>query len=177
MSVSGTFELLDGTELHSTVVEDAVLQARSHVWIATADLKDMHIRAGRRAKPILQAFDELAERGVTFRVIHSGLPSRPFRQTLESYPRLTAGGLELQICPRCHWKLVIVDGVMAYAGSANFTGAGLGLRSEHRRNFELGFVTREPAMIEHLAGVFDNFWIGEHCEACRYRDRCPDPVR
>ena len=36
--------------------------------------------------------------------------------------------MELQICPRCHWKMVIVDGRLGYTGSANFTGAGLGAK-------------------------------------------------
>jgi phosphatidylserine/phosphatidylglycerophosphate/cardiolipin synthase-like enzyme len=173
----GEFELLEGPELHAVVVEEGVLSAREWVWIATADLKDMHIRSGaRRARPVLQAFDELAEQGVQFRVVHSSLPSRLFRTTLEGFPRLTAGALELQICPRCHWKMVIVDGRMAYCGSANFTGAGLGVRHADRRNLEMGFVTRDPAMVAHLASVFDAFWMGGHCETCRFRSRCPDPI-
>ena len=174
----GEFELLEGPQLHSAVVEDAVLEARERVWIATADLKDMHIRgAGRRGRPILHAFDDLAARGVGIRVVHSSLPSVPFRRTLESLERLVAGGLELQVCPRCHWKLVIVDHRFAYCGSANFTGAGLGLKHDDRRNLELGVVSRDPAMVEHLASIFDRFWIGDHCENCRLRHLCPDPVR
>jgi phosphatidylserine/phosphatidylglycerophosphate/cardiolipin synthase-like enzyme len=159
------------------VVEEGLLAARSHVWIATADLKDMHVRRGRRYRPILELFDEMAQRGVSFRVVHAALPSRPFRETLESYPRLTSGALELQICPRSHWKMLIVDHAFAYLGSANFTGAGLGARSERRRNLEIGIATRDPAWIAELAETFDRFWIGEHCDDCALRDRCPDPVR
>lgn len=169
--------LLEGHELHTAVIEEGVLQARRRVWIATADLKDMHVRRGRRFVPVLDAFDAMAERGVQFRIVHSALPSRPFRTTLESFPRLTGGALELQVCPRCHWKLVIVDDRLAYCGSANFTGAGLGARNPHKRNLELGLVTEQPAMVRHLQSLFDRFWIGEHCDDCRLRERCPDPVR
>jgi hypothetical protein len=71
--------LLCGTELHRVVVKEELVGARKHVWIATAYLKDMHVRRGKRYKPIVEQFDR--------------------------------------------------------------------------------------------------FWIGEHCDDCRLRDRCPDPVR
>jgi hypothetical protein len=174
-------ELVSGKALHQRVIVDGLLTAKSHVWIATADLKDMHVagRQGKRTRfvPILEEFDRMAALGVTFRIVHGSLPSRPFRETLESYPRLTAGALELQICPRSHWKIMIVDHRLAYCGSANFTGAGLGARSEHKRNLEIGTVSTDPAWIESLSAQFDAFWIGQHCELCRLRERCPDPIR
>ena len=174
---SSPYQLLAGKALHERVIIDGLLEARSHVWIATADLKDMHIKQGRRFVPILTVFDTLAERGVSFRIVHAALPSRPFRASLEELPRLTAGAMELQICPRTHWKLMVVDHRFAYCGSANFTGAGLGARSARKRNLEMGFVTEDPAGIEQIAAAFDTFWMGEHCEDCGLRDRCPDPVR
>ena len=170
-------QLLEGRALHEAVIENGVLQARHWVWIATADLKDMHVRQGRRFVPILQSFDSLARAGVQFRVIHSALPSGPFRASLESFETLTSGALELQVCPRCHWKLVIVDGRLAYCGSANFTGAGLGARHVDKRNLEMGFVTQDPRAIEQIVSTFDRFWIGDDCETCRLRERCPDPIR
>ena len=117
-----------------------------------------------------------AEKGVRFRIIHSDLPSRPFRDTLERYPRLTSSALELQVCPRSHWKMVVVDGAFGYMGSANFTGAGLGAKSPRRRNLELGVASRNPDFVRQLAGLFDAFWIGEHCLECSFRSRCPDPI-
>lgn len=169
--------LLTGTDLHDEVIESRVLAARSHVWIATADLKDMHVRRGRRYVPILEPLDALAAKGVTFRIVHSNLPSRPFRETFEAYPRLSAGALELQVCPRSHWKIVIVDGTFAYCGSANFTGAGLGVKSAGRRNLEIGVVSDDPGWVASLCALYDEFWIGAHCDGCRLRARCPDPIR
>ncbi len=176
-SMSAETRLLDSAELHQAVVSERLLEARSHVWIATADLKDMHVRAGRRFKPILAVFDTMAVRGVSFRVVHSALPSRRFRATLEEYPRLSGGALELQICPRSHWKMVIIDSAFAYCGSANFTGAGLGARSPRKRNLEIGVVSTDRTWIGRLEALFDTFWIGEHCDTCRLRRLCPDPVR
>lgn len=170
-------ELLCGLELHRRVVQDMLLDARTYVWIATANLKDMHIQGADGYQPILRIFDQMARRGVSFRIVHSDLPSRSFRATLERFPRLISRALELQICPRSHWKMVVVDGRQAYWGSANFTGAGLGAKSEHRRNHELGMCSSDPAWVERIQALFDKFWIGTHCPDCDRIDKCPDPIR
>ena len=121
--------------------------------------------------------DSSTARGVSFRVVHSALPSRHFRETLEEFPRLTGEAMELQVCPRSHMKLVIVDGAFGYCGSANFTGAGLGAKSPHKRNLEVGVASSDPGWVGELMTLFDRFWIGENCDQCRLRDLCPDPVR
>jgi len=118
----------------------------------------------------------MAKKGVKFRVIHSKMPSGPFRETLEGLPCLSGGGMELQVCPRSHWKMVIVDGSSAFFGSANFTGAGLGVKSESRRNMEVGAVTENKQMVHRLARNFDRFWIGDYCPKCAFRSDCPDPI-
>lgn len=169
-------QLLLGQELHRRVILEGMLKAQRFVWIATANLKDMHLRVGRRFRPALELFEEMASRGVSFRIVHGELPSRPFRETLERFQLLTSGGLELQICPRSHWKILIVDGTSAYMGSANFTGAGLGARSEKRRNLELGLWSQDPSLVGKLQRIFDQFWMGEHCRDCGLKKGCPDPI-
>ncbi len=176
MPFSSHIELLTGHDLHRNVIQEAVLSADKYVWIGTANLKDMHIPMARGYKPILEIFDRMAGKGVSFRIVHSDLPSRPFRKTLERFPRLTSGALELQICPRCHWKMVIVDGQFAYLGSANFTGAGLGAKSEKSRNLELGISSKDLNLVRKLQELFDIFWIGSYCHDCIRRDDCPDPI-
>jgi len=170
-------ELLTGLDLHTKVIQGAVLGAETYVWIATANFKDMHIRMSRgRYKPILEVFEEMAKRGVSFRVIHSDLPSKQVRETLERLPRLIAGGMEMQICPRSHWKMIIVDGQKAYTGSANFTGAGLGVKSEQRRNLEIGIYSTQKTMVSQLQIWFDSFWMGKYCKNCGFKKQCPDPI-
>jgi len=169
---------LSGDELHRRVITEGVLRAERSVWIATANLKDMHVAgARRRYRPVLDEFDRMAARGVQFRVIHAELPSRPFRESFDALGHLVEGGMELQICPRNHWKMVVVDGRLGYAGSANFTGAGLGAKSDGRRNLEFGAVGDDPAFVARLVEEFDRFWMGEHCDGCGRRAFCPDPIR
>ena len=177
MSMNPEIRVLTGSELHRQVIQDAVLNAADYVWIATANLKDMHIPRGRKYKSILEAFNQLAGQGVSFRIIHSDLPSRPFRRTLDRFPRLIAGALELQICRRSHWKMVIVDGRFAYLGSANFTGAGLGAKGEQKRNLELGVTSYDPILVSRLVDLYDTFWMGTYCSDCAWRKDCADPIR
>lgn len=176
MTINPEIDLLTGSELHRQVIQDAVLNAGKYVWIATANLKNMHIPKVRGYRPILETFNEMAEQGISFRIIHSDLPSRPFRKSLECFPRLIEEALELQICPRSHWKMVIVDGQFAYLGSANFTGAGLGAKVERKRNLELGITSHDPNLVLRLIDLFDTFWIGAHCSDCAWRKNCPDPI-
>jgi phosphatidylserine/phosphatidylglycerophosphate/cardiolipin synthase-like enzyme len=171
------FELISGEELHRRVIQDMVLNASRTVWIATANLKDMHIQTALGYRPVLEQFDQLARKNVSFRIVHSDIPSTYFRNTLDKYPRLIRGKLELQICPRSHWKMVVVDGKRGYMGSANFTGAGLGVKRPARRNLEVGMVSRNQQFVARLASLFDHFWIGDDCAMCAFQQSCPDPIR
>lgn len=173
-------EILNHENLHQRVIEELVLEAKERVWIATANLKDMHFKALRSYKPILDEFNSMGNRGVSFRVVHADKMSQSFNKTLSEYPLLQKN-LEIQICPRSHWKMVIVDGKAAYFGSANFTGAGLGVKNENRRNLELGALITGKGMtdkeqISQLEMLFDNFWMGEHCLHCERRKYCPSPI-
>ena len=91
----------------------------------------------------------------------------------DKFPPLIEG-LERMLCPRVHFKSVIVDGKRAYTGSANLTGAGMGAKSETRRNFESGILTDDPAMVSGIMNHFDQVWIGGHCEHCDRKQYCLD---
>jgi len=75
-----------------------------------------------------------------------------------------------------HMKCIIADGRLAYIGSANLTGAGLGAKSDHRRNFEAGIVTEDREVIGQLMNFLDTFYLGDHCLKCQRREVCPDPI-
>jgi phosphatidylserine/phosphatidylglycerophosphate/cardiolipin synthase-like enzyme len=82
----------------------------------------------------------------------------------------------MRLCPRVHLKAVIVDGTHLYLGSANWTGAGLGAKGEHRRNFELGIVTQDHGLLDEVQGLYERIWRGAECAACKLRDVCPAPL-
>jgi phosphatidylserine/phosphatidylglycerophosphate/cardiolipin synthase-like enzyme len=125
---------------------------------------------------VLDLFDELRQRRVELRVLHAELPSRPFRAAFDGKAALVRGGLSLKICPRVHFKAVLVDGAWAYLGSANLTGAGLGAKGDNKRNFELGFCTEDFEVIDRVSALFEAVWSGAECGACKLRHVCPDPI-
>jgi phosphatidylserine/phosphatidylglycerophosphate/cardiolipin synthase-like enzyme len=168
--------LLSGQELYREVVLDKLAHARESVWIATANVKAMLVEQGGRHVPVLALFDRLAKRGVELRLLHAELPSRPFREAFDARARLVRGGLALKVCPRVHFKAVVVDGAWAYLGSANLTGAGLGAKGEGKRNFELGFVTEDFDVLDRVQALYEAVWSGAECGACKLRAVCPDPI-
>lgn len=169
--------LVQDREHHDLVVE-AVRGARRSVWIATANLKELRVpgRGGGRYGSVLDVLDQLSRGGVELRMLHASLPSRAFREGFDARPRLVAGGLRLRQCPRVHMKAVIVDGALLYLGSANWTGAGLGAKGDHRRNFELGLLTDDDAMLDAVQARYDAIWRGSECAACRLRSECEAPL-
>jgi phosphatidylserine/phosphatidylglycerophosphate/cardiolipin synthase-like enzyme len=183
---------LIGGKGHYEAVVKAAMNAERSLWIATANLKELMVederaRPGRRRtargkgvyRSMLDVLAGSVARGIEVRILHASAPSGPFREDLRRQPglrRAGRGGFEMRLCPRVHFKAVIVDGAMLYLGSANWTGAGLGAKGEGRRNFELGLTTRDDLLLDEIQAYFDRIWRGAECAACKLRDRCPGPL-
>lgn len=169
---------------YEEIIVRAIGAARTSVWIATANLKDVHIEApiGTRARAqgryysIVERFVELVRQGVELRILHGALPSRRFRASLARTKELKSPRFELRHCPRVHLKMVAVDGAYLYLGSANFTGAGLGAKDDGRRNFELGVSTDDDVLLDATQQRFDRIFSGKECGACKLRSLCPKPL-
>jgi len=171
-----TAELLVNDALYREVVLKRLANARESVRISTANVKEMLVEHRGDFQPVADLFATLVARRVSLKLLHAELPSRAFRASFDRRKSLVEGGLELKVCPRVHFKTVIVDGAWAYIGSANLTGAGLGAKGPDRRNFEVGFVTEDFDVIDRMSALFDGVWAGAECGTCRVRDVCPDPI-
>ena len=79
-------------------------------------------------------------------------------ERVDSFERLVAGGLELRLCPRVHLKAVVVDGELLYVGSANWTGAGLGVKSSKRRNFRRKSSWQRPELLTATQSTERDHW-------------------
>ena len=171
-------KLVSGQEIYTEVFEKGIREARNSVWIATANVKNAAVLTGAKSSgPFLDMFETLLARGVEIRLLHSGVPSERFLMELRGRPELVRSPLfGMKKCVRSHFKCVLVDGRMMYVGSANLTGAGMGMKSERKRNFELGVISDEDRLMDETAAFFDSIWHGEFCGSCRRTKDCPVPL-
>ena len=174
--------LIINQETYQAVLQEIVPAAKKLLWLVTADLKDLHVSNGRKFVPFLQVLAGKISEGVEVRLVHAKEPGPRFRADFDRFPELIESDLFSRIlCPRMHMKCIIADGRIAYIGSANLTGAGLGAKSDHRRNFEAGIVTEDREVIRQLMTFLDTFYLdtfylGDHCLKCQRREVCPDPI-
>ena len=161
---------------HYKKVLSRVQSVKHMLWIGTADIKDIYVDVGKEKKPFLALIAQLIRRGVEVRLIHAKEPGPNFREDFDKYPVLF-DGLERALCPRVHFKMLVFDGKEVYVGSANLTGAGIGMKGKDKRNFEAGILTDDSEIVEQAMNQFDEVWRGKHCKSCKRRDYCPDPIK
>lgn len=160
---------------HYKEVLERIKTVKHTLWIGTADIKDVYVEVDGEVKPLLGLIAQLIRRGVEVRLIHAKEPGQNFREDFDKYPVLF-DRLERVLCPRVHFKILVFDGKEVYVGSANLTGAGIGMKAETTRNFEAGILTDDPQIVEQVMNQFDEVWMGKHCKTCKRKDVCLDPI-
>ena len=161
---------------HYDIVLNLAAKAHRTLWIGTADIKDLYVIRNTVRMPFLAILSELICKGIEVRLIHAKEPGEAFRQDFDKYPLLTRY-LERVLCPRVHFKIIIVDSVLCYVGSANLTGAGMGMKSAFRRNFEAGILTDDATLLHSAIEEFDKVWRGAECLKCQRKQYCTDHVQ
>ena len=117
--MSGTKQMMDmDTEYiadggHYTEVLSLIAGIKQSLWIATADIKDLHIMKGSVSVPLLGELAALVQRGVNVRLMHAKEPGPIFREEFDRYPVLFKG-MERVLCPRIHFKIMIFDMKQVY---------------------------------------------------------------
>ena len=162
-------------EDHYDLVIEKIKSVKKTLWIGTADIKDLYVKSGNSTKPLLEILSDLAKSGVEIRLIHAKEPGKAFREDFDKYPILIEG-MERIICPRVHFKIIIFDLKVAYVGSANLTGAGLGMKGLNTRNFEAGVLSSNKEFVKQASQQFDQVWMGAHCKDCKRKQYCGDPI-
>ena len=163
-------------EEHYSEVISRITSVRETLWIGTADIKDVYVKQDGESIPLLGQLAALLKRGVGVRLVHAKEPGPNFREDFDRY-RILATDLERVMCPRVHFKMIIFDLETAYIGSANLTGAGIGMKSSQRRNFEAGILTNDPQIVEAAIDQFDTLWMGAHCQKCGRQEFCGDRIK
>ncbi len=169
----GKTEFITDTEIYERVILEKIPAAKKFLWIATSDIKDLHVKKGRSMVPFLEVLSDLLDKNVLIRLMHAKEPGPNFRKDFDRYPNVVSG-LERLLCPRVHFKSVIIDGTFIYTGSANLTGAGMGAKSSTTRNFEAGIISDDRVLVSHVMKQFDSVWMGLQCKKCRRKQFCAD---
>ena len=162
--------------MYQVVVQGGLMAAEKSVKIATANVKNLYIETARGFRSIIKNMEDLARRGVRIEILHSGVPSESFLHEMKQSRLMQTEQFYMRRCPRVHFKLMLIDYQWLYVGSANFTGAGIGAKSAHRRNFEVGYVTTDTTIIDRVFEPFDRVWNGDECGPCDRKDSCPVPL-
>jgi len=168
-------EFITNKDIYEKVIQQRIPFAEKFVWIGTSDLKDFYVKKKTKMVPFLEVLSDLIKKGVEIRLIHAKEPGEIFREEFDKYPALIKG-MERLLCPRVHFKIVIIDGTFAYTGSANLTGAGMGSKSENNRNFENGFITDNKSLVGQILNQFDSVWMGKHCKKCDRKKFCTEYI-
>lgn len=166
-------KFITDSQIYQQVIIQRVSITKKYLWLATSDLKDLYIHKGDKFVPFLELLSDLISNNVEVRLLHAKEPGANFRKDFDKYPALISG-LERILCPRVHFKSIIIDGQFAYCGSANLTGAGIGAKTDSRRNFEAGFITENKNLINKIMNQFDSVWMGSKCPSCDRKKFCAD---
>lgn len=162
-------------EKHYTEVLERFKTVKNSLWIGTADIKDVYVQAGEGSQPLLKTLSDLVKHDKQVRLLHAKEPGPNFRKDFDKFPALFKG-LQRALCPRVHFKIFIFDEKIAYIGSANLTGAGVGMKSPNNRNFEAGILTSGKELVDQAMIQFDTSFKGKHCKNCGRKAFCPDPI-
>ena len=81
-------ELILNRAHYTRVIAEEVPRARKFLWIATADIKDLHVARGKRFVPFLGVLAGLVSAGVAVRLIHAKEPGPKFREDFDRFPEL-----------------------------------------------------------------------------------------
>ncbi|MHA1266659.1 MAG: phospholipase D-like domain-containing protein [Candidatus Helarchaeota archaeon] len=157
-------------ELFEKVILEGLVRAKSSLLIGTYNLQNIRIASKTQKTSLTKVLIGLSRRKVKVLICLA-----PFMERSQFLQELTNNGtigedILIRYCRRMHFKVIIVDLNYAYIGTANLSGAGVGLKSVRRRNFELGFVTEDEELIADVALTFLDIFNGRYCskEKCYF---------
>ena len=157
-------------KIFKRLILDQIPTCKKHILIGTFNLQNIRLKLSGNYYPLSQILGRLIEKGVGIYIL---LQPRACRSTLIrelSKKYRNYNNFKIRSCSRVHLKAIILDLEMAYIGSANITGFGLGKRSISKKNFELGFITTEKNVISKVAQNFLDIFNGKYCNSknCYY---------
>lgn len=167
---------------HYQEVIKKICKAKSSIKIMTGDFKRFNLKPTKEqgkdykdGTPFIEYLMGKAIDGVSVQIICSR-PSQFFMDEWKEYylqmnnPKL----FEFKFCVRNHSKVIIIDDMLAYVGSANVTPAGLGQGIFTPGNFEAGIITENKELVSSVIALFSEIWSSKSCINCHRADKCQE---
>lgn len=167
-------KFLQNEEIYKEIFDKYLPAAKKSVLIATANVKNIFIKRGREYVSIVQILKELCKRDIYVALLFSSEPSRSFLDEIHKHKLHSNSNFYWTKCIRVHFKCVIIDERIAYTGSANLTGAGIGAKSIYKRNFEMGFMTADRTVIKTMIDTFTRITERKECSGCKRKEFCSE---
>jgi len=97
-------ELILNEEIHQRAILDLVPEAKKFLWIVTADIKDLHVKKGRRYVPFLEILSDLILSGVAVRLFHAKEPGPRFREDFDRQGHYCRRSQSVHRLCQSHWS-------------------------------------------------------------------------
>ena len=78
-------EFITDREIYEKVICGFIPKAKRSIWLATADLKDLHVDKNGKMVPFLEVLSDLVKRYVEIRLLHAKEPGVRFRRDFDKY--------------------------------------------------------------------------------------------
>lgn len=159
-------ELVDfkNYRIYEKVILELMPKAKNNIKIASSNIKNFTIKILDEKIKFSDYLKYYARKNVSIQILTTprSLKSNLFEE-IKGYSNIA-----YKSCVRNHLKTIIVDGKIAYIGTANLTSSGIGIRNINIRNFEIGFIVSGEIM-QRINQIFDEVWNKEYCEKCLYK--------
>ena len=76
-------EFITDRDIYKQVICGRINKARKFVWIATSDLKDLHVEKNGMMVPFLEVLSDLVKKHVEIRLLHAKEPGTAFRRDFD----------------------------------------------------------------------------------------------
>ena len=134
----------------SEITADFKIPLSQHRWISFSDL-----------------LNDQAKKGVRIKIIYGE------KNSYQLFITKLLKSIRYRFCPRNHAKIIVVDNKIAYVGSANISGSGIGQSIKYGSNFELGIITSDSHLLARIRAFFEYRWDKKDCQYCKYKNKCP----
>ena len=76
-------QIVTNSDIYKKVLLEKVPKAAEFLWLATSDLKDLHVEKNGKMVPFLEVLADLAKQKVSIRLIHAKEPGKNFRRDFD----------------------------------------------------------------------------------------------